>query len=202
MAAAESQSKPPPVTEEAKCALAEEITKMERILAEKRKQLEDMAESEKGGKKKAKDKKKDTKALIDVDPVQGCRDFPPEEMRLRNYLFSNFREVAKLFAFQEYDAPVLEAENLYTRKAGEEIVEQMYNFTTKGGHRVALRPEMTPTLARLVMQKGNSCSCPSSGTASPSAGGTRPSSVVAVGSTTSGIWTSLGCLALQPRRSC
>ncbi|KAJ9453095.1 Histidine--tRNA ligase [Diplonema papillatum] len=100
------------------------------------------------------------KALIDTEPVQGTRDFPPEEMRFRTFLFNHFRKVSKEFGFEEYDAPMLESEKLYTRKAGEEIVQQMYNFTTKGGHNVALRPEMTPSLARLVIQKGQSLLLP------------------------------------------
>eukprot|EP00388_Colpodella_angusta_P040436 GDKK01050200.1.p1 GENE.GDKK01050200.1~~GDKK01050200.1.p1 ORF type:complete len:413 (-),score=84.41 GDKK01050200.1:220-1458(-) len=75
-------------------------------------------------------------------------------------MFDTFREVAKTFAFQEYDAAVLESEELYIRKAGEEITEQMYNFVTKDNHRVALRPEMTPTLARLILQKGSQLALP------------------------------------------
>lgn len=105
-------------------------------------------------------KKKGKENAIDVEPVQGCRDFPPEEMRVRNYLFNTFHSVAKQFGFQEYDAPVLESEELYVRKAGEEITEQMFNFVTKGGHHVALRPEMTPTLARLLLAKGKSLLLP------------------------------------------
>eukprot|EP00759_Apiculatamorpha_spiralis_P055126 PhF_6_TR7286/c0_g1_i1/m.10885/K01892/HARS, hisS; histidyl-tRNA synthetase len=107
-----------------------------------------------------KSKKASQSEKITVEPVQGCRDFPPEEMRIRNYLFGTFRNVAKSFGFEEYDAPVLESEELYIRKGGEEITEQMFNFVTKGGHRVALRPEMTPTLARLVMAKGKALSLP------------------------------------------
>eukprot|EP01062_Namystynia_karyoxenos_P023241 TRINITY_DN1894_c0_g1_i2.p1 TRINITY_DN1894_c0_g1~~TRINITY_DN1894_c0_g1_i2.p1 ORF type:complete len:601 (+),score=202.65 TRINITY_DN1894_c0_g1_i2:69-1805(+) len=108
------------------------------------------------------------KGLIDLRPEQGCRDFPPERMRVRRWLFGKFREVAQSFGFEEYDAPVLEPENLYVVKAqgqggektGEDILNDMYNFVTKGGHRVALRPEMTPTLVRLVMQKGQSVMVP------------------------------------------
>ncbi len=99
-------------------------------------------------------------AQIDTAPPRGTRDFPPEEMRLRNWLFGHFRAVAHQFAFEEYDAPVLESEALYTRKAGEEITGQLYNFEDKGGRRVALRPEMTPSLARLVLGKGRSLSLP------------------------------------------
>jgi histidyl-tRNA synthetase len=82
-------------------------------------------------------------------------------MRLRNWLFSHFRETARLFAFEEYDAPVLESLELFTRKAGEEIVGQIYHFEDKGGRAVALRPEMTPSLARLILQKGRSLPLPS-----------------------------------------
>ncbi|KAG9441633.1 hypothetical protein H6P81_017487 [Aristolochia fimbriata] len=98
----------------------------------------------------------DRQTAIDVNPPRGTRDFPPEDMRLRNWLFQNFREVSRLFAFEEVDFPILESEALYTRKAGEEITEQLYGFEDKGGRRVALRPELTPSLARLVIQKGQS----------------------------------------------
>ncbi|CAJ1358240.1 unnamed protein product [Effrenium voratum] len=67
-------------------------------------------------------------------------------MRMQRWLFDRFRETAELFGFQEYDAPVLEQEDLYKRKAGEEITEQMYNFRDKEGAAVTLRPEMTPSL--------------------------------------------------------
>ena len=60
--------------------------------------------------------------------VKGTRDFYPEEMRLRNWLFDNFTYASLLHGFEEYDAPVLENEDLYTRKQGEEIVKQLYNF--------------------------------------------------------------------------
>lgn len=64
------------------------------------------------------------------------------------------------FGFEEYDAPVLESEELYIRKAGEEITQQLYNFEDKGKRRVSLRPEMTPSLARMVLAKGNSLMLP------------------------------------------
>ncbi|MCO4770448.1 MAG: histidine--tRNA ligase [Deltaproteobacteria bacterium] len=99
-------------------------------------------------------------AVINTAPPRGTRDFPPEEMRLRTWLFGHFREVARQFAFEEYDAPVLETEALYVRKAGEEITGQLYNFEDKGGRKVALRPEMTPSLARLVLAKGRSLPMP------------------------------------------
>ena len=90
-----------------------------------------------------------------LDGPSGTRDFYPPEMRVQNWLFDNFRAAAKAFGFQEYDAPVLEHVKLYERKAGEEIVDQMYNFTDKEGKHVTLRPEMTPTLARMVLKETN-----------------------------------------------
>ncbi|KAM7468205.1 hypothetical protein LguiB_015767 [Lonicera macranthoides] len=158
---------------------------------------------------------------IDVNPPKGTRDFPPEDMRLRSWLFHNFREVSQLYGFEEIDFPVLESEALFIRKAGEEIRDQMsillqqaacyyylvdetsvvqlaidqkdtneeeagtkkecsgilklllppsqtdsltlillYCFEDRGNRRVALRPELTPSLARLVIQKGKSLSLP------------------------------------------
>ncbi|KAL3716974.1 hypothetical protein ACJRO7_008538 [Eucalyptus globulus] len=97
---------------------------------------------------------------IDVNPPKGTRDFPPEDMRLRSWLFHNFREVSRLFGFEEIDFPVLESEALFIRKAGEEIRDQLYCFEDRGNRRVALRPELTPSLARLVIQKGKSAPLP------------------------------------------
>jgi histidyl-tRNA synthetase len=88
---------------------------------------------------------------LSTKPVKGTRDFFPEEMALRQWLFNQWREVAARFGFQEYDTCVLEHEELYIRKAGDEITSQLYNFEDKGGRRVSLRPEMTPSLARMVM---------------------------------------------------
>ncbi|AED90598.1 Class II aaRS and biotin synthetases superfamily protein [Arabidopsis thaliana] len=97
---------------------------------------------------------------IDVNPPKGTRDFPPEDMRLRNWLFNHFKEVSRLFGYEEVDFPVLETEALFIRKAGEEIRDQLYCFEDRGNRRVALRPELTPSLARLVIQKGKSVSLP------------------------------------------
>jgi histidyl-tRNA synthetase len=90
---------------------------------------------------------------ISLVPPSGTRDFYPDEMRWQSWLFEQFRAVAREMGFQEYDAPVLEATKLYQRKAGEEITEQMYNFTDKEGYEVTLRPEMTPSLARMVLAR-------------------------------------------------
>ena len=98
--------------------------------------------------------------IIMAQGVRGTRDFYPEDMRLRNWLFDNFDDAALLHGFQEYDAPVLESEELYTRKQGEEITQQLYNFKDKGGRKVALRPEMTPSLARMVMSRAGALPMP------------------------------------------
>lgn len=97
---------------------------------------------------------------MDLAPPRGTRDFFPEDLRLQHWLFGHFREVARLFGFVEYDAPVVESAELYTRKAGEEIVQQLYTFEDKSGRPLALRPEMTPSLARLVLQRGKSLALP------------------------------------------
>ena len=92
--------------------------------------------------------------------VRGTRDFYPEDMRLRNWLFDNFINASLLHGFEEYDAPVLEYEELYTRKQGEEITQQLYSFQDKGNRKVALRPEMTPSLARMVMARAGGLPMP------------------------------------------
>ncbi|MBM9499231.1 histidine--tRNA ligase [Leptospira sp. 201903071] len=91
------------------------------------------------------------KNFLTTAPYKGTRDFYPEEMRLRNWMFSVMRETVLSFGYQEYDGPILESFDLYKAKSGEEIVErQLYDFVDKGERRVAIRPEMTPTLARMV----------------------------------------------------
>jgi len=82
--------------------------------------------------------------------LPGFRDFYPEELALRNHIFAVWRRVAVRYGFEEYDGPPLEALDLYTQKSGDEIVQQLYAFRDKGDRDVALRPEMTPTLARMV----------------------------------------------------
>ena len=82
--------------------------------------------------------------------LPGFRDFYPEELTLRNHIFATWRSVAARYGFEEYDGPPLEALDLYTQKSGDEIVQQLYAFRDKGDRDVALRPEMTPTLARMV----------------------------------------------------
>ena len=98
--------------------------------------------------------------MIDLQSVKGTRDFFPDEMRLRNWLFEVWRNVSVQAGFEEYDTCVLEHEELYIRKAGDEISKQLYSFEDKGGRRLSLRPEMTPSLARLVLQHKKSLSFP------------------------------------------
>jgi len=89
---------------------------------------------------------------IGTNPPRGTRDFYPEDLRQREWLFGHFRAVARAFGFEEVDAPVVEHEELFTRKAGEEIVQQLYRFELHE-HRYALRPEMTPSLGRMVLAR-------------------------------------------------
>lgn len=84
------------------------------------------------------------------EPLKGTRDFYPDDMRLRRWIEARWREVAERYAFEEYDAPIIERIDLYTRKSGDEIVGQLYAFEDRGGRRLALRPEMTPSLARMI----------------------------------------------------
>jgi histidyl-tRNA synthetase len=88
--------------------------------------------------------------------LPGFRDFYPAEFAERSHIFDAWRSVARRFAFAEYDGPPLEPLELYTKKSGDEIVGQLYNFEDKGGRQVALRPEMTPTVARMVAARANS----------------------------------------------
>jgi histidyl-tRNA synthetase len=82
--------------------------------------------------------------------LPGFRDFYPDDFAIRAHIMRTWREVARRYGFQEYDGPPLEPLELYTEKSGPEIVQQLYNFTDKGGREISLRPEMTPTLARMA----------------------------------------------------
>ena len=93
-------------------------------------------------------------------PPRGMRDFYPADMVLRNHIFDAWRCSAERFGFQPYDAPVVEHLELLKRKAGEEIVHQIYTFEDKSGRELALRAEMTPTLARMVASRMGSLSLP------------------------------------------
>jgi histidyl-tRNA synthetase len=100
------------------------------------------------------------KNSISNQPVKGMRDVFPEDMAIRNWLFSQWRAVSQSFGFTEYDSAIVESEDLYIRKAGDDITKELYNFTDKGNRKIALRPEMTPTLARMIISKGQSLPLP------------------------------------------
>lgn len=86
-----------------------------------------------------------------TQPYKGMRDFYPEDKRFQKWMFSKWREVCESFGYEEYDGPVLEPLELYTSKTSEEVVnEQTYSFTDRGGRAVVMRPEMTPTVSRMV----------------------------------------------------
>ncbi|MCB9517458.1 MAG: histidine--tRNA ligase [Gemmatimonadales bacterium] len=87
--------------------------------------------------------------------LPGFRDFAPEDLAFRNHILAAWRRVARRYGFEEYDGPPLEPLELYTAKSGEEIVGQLFDFTDKGGRHVTLRPEMTPTFARMVSARAN-----------------------------------------------
>jgi histidyl-tRNA synthetase len=88
--------------------------------------------------------------------VKGTRDFYPQEMRLRNWIMDAWRRVSLRNGFEEYDAPIFEYLDLFTAKSGPEIAEQLFSLTDRGGRNLAIRPEMTPALARMVNEKINS----------------------------------------------
>lgn len=89
--------------------------------------------------------------MLSTQPYKGARDFYPEDKRIQKYMFSVMRKVVEQFGYEEYDAPLLEPVDLYLAKSGEEIVnEQTYSFEDRGGRKVAIRPEMTPTVSRMV----------------------------------------------------
>ena len=92
--------------------------------------------------------------------LPGFRDFYPEDLSLRNHIFATWRSVAGRYGFEEYDGPPLESLELYTQKSGDEIVQQLYAFRDKGDRDVALRPEMTPTLARMVAARAQALKKP------------------------------------------
>ena len=85
-----------------------------------------------------------------MQPLPGFRDFLPNDCAARNYIFARWRDVARRYGFVEWDGPLLEPTDLYRKKSGAEIVDQLFNFIDKGEREVALRPELTPTLARVI----------------------------------------------------
>ena len=92
--------------------------------------------------------------------LPGFRDFPPEDLVFREHILGAWRRVSARYGFQEYDGPTLEPLDLYVEKSGEEIVGQLYHFQDKGDRNVALRPEMTPSLARILGERHRSMAKP------------------------------------------
>ena len=105
--------------------------------------------------------KNEAEKKLSTESYKGVRDFYPEDMAVQNYIYSVWRKVAEEFGYLEYNASVLEPAELYHAKSGEEIVnEQTYTFTDRGDREVTLRPEMTPTVARMVAAKRRELSFP------------------------------------------
>ena len=93
---------------------------------------------------------------LNTQPYKGSRDFYPDDMRVRNFIFNTWKKVCKSYGYEEYDGPFIESFDIFKAKSGEELVnEQLYSFTDRGDRKVAIRPEMTPTLARMISQKIN-----------------------------------------------
>jgi histidyl-tRNA synthetase len=98
--------------------------------------------------------KRDLEMKAIIQPLKGTRDFYPELMAIRNWLYSTIRQVSESFGYQEYEAPFLETIDLYAAKSGEELVnKQSYVFPDRGGDMITLRPELTPSLARMIAQR-------------------------------------------------
>lgn len=98
---------------------------------------------------------------LSTQPYKGARDFYPEDKRTQRFIFSTLRKVVESFGYQEYDAPIIEPIEIYVSKTSEEIVsEQTYNFLDRGGRHVTLRPEMTPTVSRMVAGRRQELSYP------------------------------------------
>ena len=99
--------------------------------------------------------------MLTTKPYKGARDFFPEDMQLRSYIFSTWRKVCERFGYQEYDAPIVESFDLFAAKSGAEIVnEQLYSFTDRGDRKLAIRPELTPGTVRMLADKYNELTRP------------------------------------------
>ncbi|HNW23550.1 MAG TPA: ATP phosphoribosyltransferase regulatory subunit [Candidatus Dojkabacteria bacterium] len=99
--------------------------------------------------------------ILSKQPYKGTDDWYPKDMFLRNYLFNTWSKIAKRYGYEEYDTPIIEDANLYKVKSGEDLANnQLYSFVDKGGREIALRPEMTPSLARIIANKKNELTFP------------------------------------------
>lgn len=110
--------------------------------------------------RQGKEARNDRGSMATFQTLPGFREFYPEDVARRNHVFRVWRQAATTFGFLEYDAPVLEPLELYKAKSGDEIEAQLFSFTDKGGREVALRPEMTPTVCRLVGARANALKRP------------------------------------------
>jgi histidyl-tRNA synthetase len=100
-------------------------------------------------------------STLSSQPYKGTRDYYPEDKRVQNYIFSVWRKTVESFGYEEYGAPTLEPLEVYTAKSGQELAnEQTYTFTDRGGRTVAIRPEMTPTISRMVAARRQELSYP------------------------------------------
>ncbi|HUV26051.1 MAG TPA: ATP phosphoribosyltransferase regulatory subunit, partial [Anaerolineales bacterium] len=91
-----------------------------------------------------------------IQSVKGTRDFYPELMAVRKWLYETAGSVAEIYGYQEYEGPLIESLELYAAKSGDELVKnQSFVFKDRGGNLITLRPELTPTLARMVAQRQN-----------------------------------------------
>jgi len=98
---------------------------------------------------------------LSTQPYKGARDFYPEDKRIQKFMFGKLRQTAESFGYQEYDAPIIELTDLYLSKSSDEIVsEQTYSFTDRGKRNVTIRPEMTPTVSRMVAGRRQELSYP------------------------------------------
>lgn len=121
---------------------------------------------------------------LSTQPYKGARDFYPEDKRLQKYMFGVWRSVCERFGYEEYDAPILEPLEIYLAKTGEEIVnEQTYVFEDRGGRKVVIRPEMTPTVSRMVAARRQELAIHCAGTAFPTSGVTSGRSAAGCAST-------------------
>lgn len=95
-----------------------------------------------------------------IEPVKGTRDFYPENMAVHNFILDGWKQSSLRNGFEEYEGPIFEYLKMYQVKSGDEIVDQLFNFIDRGDRKLAIRPEITPTLARMVNQKINALSKP------------------------------------------
>lgn len=100
-------------------------------------------------------------AVLSTDGYKGTRDWYPEQMRLREYIFATWRKVVRSYGYEAYDAPILEPLEIYEAKSGQELVhEQTYMFTDRGDRHVAIRPEMTPSVSRMIAARQQEIAMP------------------------------------------